>query len=326
MNKRKIIKPFRHKRRVLAVGCLLPFLIVMCRNAERQVQRDKLDNKIATLDKEISETRDLRTARVPKHLRETQKRYNVATDSLETKYDSLDFYMNQNDSLLARAFDNYATRVGRDFQISRFLPQNDIATFQKQIAALDSMDFVTEMARRRILQNTGSLHDLSYFFEMIDFDSVNAELQNKLAWNFYTDSVSADDEAVELAVLNFENPALNDALQSETNLLNNAWSQNKNNSVLYIDNINISDSGTHVMTDTTNHQPENEITKCDVPNFDIPEFDSVRAPYMRNDSMINIYNKEIAGIFNAQDSLEHYRQEMIRTRDSLIAQRKSLEK
>jgi len=314
------------KRRLLAVGCLLPFLIVTCRNAERQVQRDKLDNKIATLDKEISETRDLHTARVPKHLHNTQKRYNVATDSLETKYDSLDFYMNQNDSLLARAFDNYATRVGRDFQISHFLPQNDIATFQKQIATLDSMDFVTEMARRRILQNIGSLHDLSYFFEMIDFDSVNAGLQNKLAWNFYTDSVSADGETVELAVLNFENPALNDALQSETNLLNNAWLPNKNNSVLYTDNINIPDSGTHVMTDTTNHQPENEITKCDVPNFDIPEFDSVRAPYMRNDSMINIYNKEIAGIFNAQDSLEHYRQEMIRTRDSLIAQRKSLEK
>ena len=300
----------------------------MCRNTERQVQRDKLDNKIATLDKEISETRDLRTARVPKHLHNAQKRYNVAADSLETKYDSLDFYMNQNDSLLARAFDNYATRVGRDFQISMFLPQNDIATFQKQIAALDSMDFVTEMARRRVLQNTGSLHDLSYFFEMIDFDSVNAGLENKLAWNFYTDSVSADGESVELAVLNFENPMLNDALQSETNLLNNAWLPNKNNSVLYTDNINIPDSGTHTVPDTAinNNQSGNEITKCDVPNFNIPEFDSVRAPYMRNDSMINIYNKELASIFNAQDSLEHYRQEMIRTRDSLIAQRKSLER
>ena len=61
-----------------------------------------------------------------------------------------------------------------------------------------------------------------------------------------------------------------------------------------------------------------------VPNFNIPEFESVRKQYLRNDSVINNYNEIFFDMSKAEDSLEQYRQSIIRQRDSLVEKRNEL--
>ena len=323
--------------KTLLTLCALPLLFIMCREQEKQAEREKLGNQISTLDKEISQTKNLRTAPMPKNLQSTQMRYNNAVDSLDNRADTIGACMMQNEDLILFAFNNYAVRVGRDFQISKLLPSNDIATFQKYIANLDSTDFVQDMARARILSNNGSIHDLSYFLELFDFDSINMELTNKLAWNFYPDTTSIDD--TDITTLEFENPVLNDALNNEKKLLNRAWRKNTMHeklhavdSVYAIDMANTADSvqreQMNIKYDSLLNQIINEFDNMDeyVPNFDIPEFNSVRTQYMHNDSLIREYHKTFDNMLNAEDTLLQYRQNMMRKRDSLAQTKQDLER
>ncbi len=305
----------------LICGCILP-LCVMCHNRERQEERDNLDAQIADLDKQIIESKDLHTARVPQKYRGTQYRYNKTTDSLAIRADTLDFCIAQNDSLISAAFNNYATRIGRDFQLSKFLSPDDIAVFQKNIAVLDSGEYVREMARNRVLNNQGSLHDLAYFFEMLDFDSINTKLENKLAWNFYADTIETDtDEPLESSYLNFENPELNNALNAETNLLYMAWK--------YAEQNNVADTNANQIADTNIVAPDTTNVSCatthDI-NFAIPEFDSVRTQYMRNDSVISSYYNTMSNMLNSEDTLEQYKRTIRKQRDSLYQRRQELDR
>lgn len=317
----------------------LPMLFIMCREREKQAERENLDTQISTLDNKISNTRNLRTAPMPQNLQNTQARYNSATDSLDKQADTIGICMMQNEDLLLFAFNNYAVRIGRDFQMSKFLPATDIATFQKHIAKIDSMDYIVDMARARILSGNGSLNDLSYFLELLDFDSVNTGLENKLAWDFYIDTNMTNDESVEVTTLVFDNPELNNVLRNEKNLLNHAWRKNvmqsglnKSDSLYSAHLMPAPDSGRqeHINAkyDSLQNQIISEYENIDkyMPNFDIPEFDSVRAQYMHNDSIIQAYNKTFDNMLNAEDTLIQYRQNMMRKRDSLIEERKNLDR
>ena len=339
MKKIKLTNPLKTRRVYLTLVFCIPLAFVMCHEHEKKVERDSLNSQISNLDREISETRDLRTARVPDHLRNTQSRYLNASDSLNNKSDSIGTYMMQNEDLLLVAFNNYATRIGRDFQISKFLSVNDITTLRSFIAQLDSMDYLQEMARTRILQEHGSLNDLSYFLEMLDFDSINAKLENKLAWNFYPDSTSSDEEPIEISVLNFESQNVNDALRTEQNLLNRAWRKNTlqeelnaNDSLRIHDIANVTDSGDlryiNAKYDSLQTQLIANFDDMDeyTPNFSIPEFDSIHVQYMHKDSIINEYYKTYDGMIRAEDSLEQYRQSMMHKRDSLVTRLNELEK
>ena len=219
--------------------------------------------------------------------------------------DTMDWCMNQNDSLLIRAYNNYAERVGRNFQMSVFLPDSDIAVYQKYISQLnsfDSVDMTIEHARRRILNNTASLNDVSLFFEYMP-DSINHELRNPLGWNFYMDTTNND--TLEMSVYGFTDSVLFGALKNEKKLLNNAWVKNDS-----------------VAVDT-----DNIFTNYFSPNFSIPEFDSVHETYTRNDSIINSYNRYYTTMSGALDSLQKYYQDSITsTLDSLVTRRKALEK
>ena len=330
MKTNKLFNSLKTRHTYVCMVALLPFLVMTCHHREKQNQIKKLDTQISTLDKEISGTSNFRTAKMPANLTNTQARYNTATDSLNNQADTLQICMLNNESLVTRAFNNYATRIGRDFQASAFLPKSDIIAFQQHIANLDSMDFIHEQARSRILQNKGSLHDLSYFFEMLDFDSINCVLNNKLAWNFYSGNVFDDGVAMEESVLNFENDTLNAVLQNEINLLNRAWEQNNvkqpnNDSTQIVQPSNKPDSVTRTQNDKDTTTTFN-VLQPGAPNFSIPEFDSVRIQYMRNDSIINAYNNMFMNMIRAEDSLEQYRQQMIHTRDSLVERRNELEK
>ena len=277
----------------------------MCRNYEKHVERNRLDNKISQVKQEIRTNKNLHTVRVPQKLRDTQIRYNNATDSVNKNADTMDWCMNQNDSLLIRAYNNYAERVGRDFQMSVFLPDSDIAVYQKYVSQLnsfDSVDMTIEHARRRILNNTASLNDVSLFFEYMP-DSINHELHNPLGWNFYMDTTNND--TLEMSVYGFTDSVLFGALKNEKKLLNNAWVKNDS-----------------VAVDT-----DNIFINYFSPNFSIPEFDSVHETYTRNDSIINSYNRYYATMFGALDSLQKYYQDSITsTLDSLVTRRKALEK
>ena len=303
MKKNKFISPWKIRPIYLAIF-LVPGIITMCHNNSRE----KLDEKISELDKKIATAHDFSTADVPQKLKPTQNRYTRAKNSLASNFDTVEFCVAQNDSLTATAFNNYATRVGREFQLSAILSPHDIATFQKHITALDSTGFIMGAARGRVLQNRGSLHDLSYFFEMFDFDSINPELENKLAWNFYRDTVNTTD-SVEMAVLNFENDSLNNLLRSESDLLNLAWREHVR------DSVNASDSTTHDSIDVAKTGP----------NFLIPEFDSVRAQYLHNDSIIQSYKNTMDTVVRAEDSLHEYMQSVRRQRDSLVQKRYEIE-
>lgn len=339
MKKFNFTNYLKTRRFYLALAFFLPMFFIMCREQEKQAQRDKLDNQISNLNKKISEVQDLHSAQMPKNLHNTQIRYINASDSLYKNADTISVCMMQNEDLLMLAFNNYASRIGRDFQISKFLPQSDIKTFQKYISKLDSMDYIQEMARQRVLNNNGSLHDLSYFLELFDFDSINSELQNKLAWDFYTDSTVSDDEQIEVSTLCFADSVLNTTLRAETNLLNRAWRKNtlqselnQNDSLRESEMLNTTDSAVCAQInskyDSLQNQIHNEFDIMDeyTPNFSIPEFDSVRKSYMRNDSLINAYNKTADDMFKAEDTLIGYRQTMIRKRDSLIKERIELDR
>ena len=277
----------------------------MCRNYEKHVERNRLDNKISQVKQEIRTNKNLHTVRVPQKLRDTQIRYNNATDSVNKNADTMDWCMNQNDSLLIRAYNNYAERVGRNFQMSVFLPDSDIAVYQKYISQLnsfDSVDMTIEHARRRILNNTASLNDVSLFFEYMP-DFINHELRNPLGWNFYMDTTNND--TLEMSVYGFTDSVLFDALKNEKKLLNNAWVKNDS-----------------VAVDT-----DNIFINYFSPNFSIPEFDSVHETYTRNDSVINSYNRYYTTMSGAVDSLQKYYQDSITsTLDSLVTRRKALEK
>ena len=283
---------------------LVPGIVTMCRNNSRE----NLDEQISELDKKIISTNDFSTANVPSKLKPAQQRYVRTKKILTQQYDTLEICINQNDSLTDVAFNNYAVRVGRDFQMSKFLSENDIKIFQQYVAQIDTMNFIHSSARGRILANCGSLHDLSYFLEMFNFDSVNTKLENKLAWNFYRDAVNAAD-SVDMAVLNFENDSLNRALIQESELLNMAW-----RAPIY-DTSNTTDSIAH----------DTMYAVQSGPNFEIPEFDSVRTQYLHNDSIIRSYQNTMDTMFRAEDSLQEYKQSIRRQRDSLIQKRNELE-
>lgn len=223
MRKNDFPKSIQAKRVYLALICFIPLFIVTCKNHEKRVQRDRLDNQISGLTKQIDETRDFHTARVPDKFRNIQTKYINTVDSLNNTLCNVDSCINANDSLISHAFNNYAMRIGRNFQLSRFFSKSDIELFQRQIAVLDSGTFVYEMARQRILHNTGSIHDLSYFIEMMDIDSMNTQLKNTLDWNFYPCTLSDEPDSYEISVLEFNNKKINDALHEEIHLLNNAW-------------------------------------------------------------------------------------------------------
>lgn len=305
MKKNFFQNPLKIRNPKLALACMLPLVFVMCRNYEKRVERNRLDNEISQVKQEIRTNKNLHTVRVPQKLRDTQIRYNNATDSVNKNADTMDWCMNQNDSLLIRAYNNYAERVGRDFQMSVFLPDSDIAVYQKyvlQLNSFDSVDMTIEHARRRILNNTASLNDVSLFFEYMP-DSINHELRNPLGWNFYMDTTNND--TLEMAVYGFTDSVLFDALKNEKKLLNNAWVKNDS-----------------VAVDT-----DNIFTNYFSPNFSIPEFDSVHETYKRNDSIINSYNRYYTTMSGALDSLQKYYQDSITsTLDSLVTRRKALEK
>ncbi len=335
MKKNNVSSTIKPKHAYMGGFLLLALLMATCRNQEKQQKIERLDNQIYNLDNEIKATKNLHDAKIPKRLHSTQARYNNITDSLTYNQDTLDSCIADNEKLVAHAFNNYAMRIGKRFQLSQFLSQKDISTFQQYIAKLDTMEFVQEMARKRILQNNGSLHDLSYFLEMLDLDSVNHVLDKKLAWNFYPDELSDKEfDDTEIAVLNFEDSVLNNALNNETNLLNLAWQSNiaQPNKTDSIFEINTFDSVTQKdvidRNDSVqlqiNNRLEQQETYTNKPNFSIPEFDSVRTRYMRNDSVINAFNTTFSNMLEAEDSLEQYRQEVIRKRDSLVERRNEL--
>ena len=305
MKKNFFQNPLKVRSPKLALVCMLPLVFVMCRNYEKHVERNRLDNKISQVKQEIRTNKNLHTVRVPQKLRDTQIRYNNATDSVNKNADTMDWCMNQNDSLLIRAYNNYAERVGRNFQMSVFLPDSDIAVYQKYISQLnsfDSVDMTIEHARRRILNNTASLNDVSLFFEYMP-DSINHELRNPLGWNFYMDTTNND--TLEMSVYGFTDSVLFGALKNEKKLLNNAWVKNDS-----------------VAVDT-----DNIFINYFSPNFSIPEFDSVHETYTRNDSIINSYNRYYTTMSGALDSLQKYYQDSITsTLDSLVTRRKALEK
>lgn len=308
MKKKFFQNPLKIRNPKLALACMLPLAFVMCRNYEKHVERNRLDNEISQVKQEMRTNKNLHTVRVPQKLRGTQIRYNNATDSVNKNADTMDWCMNQNDSLLIRAYNNYAERVGRDFQMSVFLPDSDIAVYQKYVSQLnsfDSVDMTIEHARRRILNNTASLNDVSLFFEYMP-DSINHELRNPLGWNFYMDTTN--DDTLEMSVYGFTDSVLFGALKNEKNLLNNAWIKN--------DSVGIDTND--VFGFFVNYFS---------PNFSIPEFDSVQNQYKQNDSIIKSYTQYYATMSGAEDSLHNYYQDsMNATLDSLITQRNALEK
>lgn len=314
------------QRVYLALVFCIPLFIVTCKKYEKRAEREKLDNQICSLDKEIEETKDFHTANVPPKLRKAQSQYIIYTDSLNDPWGNIDSCIKQNDSLIAHAFNNYAVRVGRDFQLRKLFPQSDIEVFKQYLACLDSGDFIPEMARQRILSNNGSMHDLSYFLELVDIDSVNIKLQNKLCWHFHCDTVSNNKhttDTLEISTLEFENQKLNDALHAETNLLNLVWTKtHPKDSLIVKDSLTILDSVANLQPCARNNSLENDT--CITINFDIPEFNCIHEQYAHNDSLVKQYKHSVQTVTDAQDSLEQYRQSIIRRRDSLANKRKEL--
>ncbi len=341
MKKNRLPNSLRIRRGYLGLCCILPLLVTTCREHEKRDQIAKLDNEISSLDKKIDDARDLRTANVPSNLRATQARYAMASDSLDKNLDTLETCIMNNEMLFSIAFNNYATRIGNDFKISKFLSKNDIAVFKTQVASLDTMEYIQEMARQRILKDNGSLNDLSYFFEMFDLDSVNQVLDNKLDWMFF-DAETPDTNDIDVTgILTFENPELTNALKTEQNILNRAWGENALKSELgETDSLRMAELSVpndSVMCDQINAKYDSVQRKTlddfanknvteNTPNFTIPEFDSIRTKYMKNDSLIRVYNKTFSDMMDAEDSLNQYRQKMIKTRDSLIEKRSELQK
>ncbi len=275
-------------------------IVTTCHGIDKQTKIERLDNQIAELDKKIIQTTDVKKAPIPKNLNNVKHKI---TDSVQNNADSTEFYYTYNDSLINDAFNKYAMRIGHDFQISQFLSQNDILVFQKHLAKLDSTDFIHEQARKRILNNNGSLNDLSYFLEIIDYDSVNHELENKLSWNFDSYFGTDTDTVMTTPVLSFDTTykdgaKINHALMTEQNLLNLAL-------IKY--DTNVVDSGAY------RH---------------IPEVDSMykNSAFTHNDSVLRKHDEYAQRAISIEDSLHKYKNTLTKQRDSLVRERKKLEK
>lgn len=270
-------------------------MVTTCHGIDNQTKIERLDNQIAELDKKITQTTDVKKTPIPKNLNNVKPNKQI-TDSVQNNADSTEFYYTYNDSLINDAFNKYAMRIGHDFQMSQFLSQNDILVFQKHLAKLDSTDFIHEQARKRILSNNGSLNDLSYFLEIIDYDSVNNELSNKLCWNFNSYFDVDTDSIVLTPVLSFDTTykdgaKINHALMTEQNLLNLAWNKPDTNTV-------------------------------------VPEIDSMykNSVFAHNDSILSKRDDDAQKAIHLEDSLYEYKNSLTRARDSLIRERKKLEK
>ena len=156
MKTNNLYKNLTAKSKYLALCCALPVLMAACKQPEKYAECKELNKKIDSLSKEISATQNLRTARLPGHLRNTQSRYIDAADSVAQQSDTAQICLFQNDELWQEAFNNYAIRIGYDFQLSKFLPQSDIDIFKEQLANIFYDDFVCEMARERVLKDVGA--------------------------------------------------------------------------------------------------------------------------------------------------------------------------
>jgi hypothetical protein len=296
MKTNKTPKKINVKCSVFATLVVTSMMVATCHGVEKQNKIERLDSQIADLDKKIKHTKDTQTTPSSKRSYNIQNKYNHTIDSVQKSADSTEMYSAYNDSLIDDAFNKYAVRIGQDFQISQFLSQNDILIFQKYLANLDSTDFIHEQARRRILNNHGSLNDLSYFLEIIDYDSANNELSNKLCWNFDTYFDIDTDSVVLTPVLSFDTTYknginINKALATEQKLLNLAWNKPDTNTV-------------------------------------VPEIDSMykNPVFAHNDSILRKRYNDAQKAIHLEDSLYEYKNTLTRARDSLIRERKKLEK
>lgn len=296
MKTNKTPKKINVKCSVFATLVVTSMMVATCHGVEKQNKIERLDSQIADLDKKIKHTKDTQITPSSKRSYNIQNKYNHTIDSVQKSADSTEMYSAYNDSLIDDAFNKYAARIGQDFQISQFLSQNDILIFQKYLANLDSTDFIHEQARRRILNNHGSLNDLSYFLEIIDYDSANNELSNKLCWNFDTYFDVDTDSVVLTPVLSFDTTYknginINKALATEQKLLNLAWNKPDTNTV-------------------------------------VPEIDSMykNPVFAHNDSILRKRYNDAQKAIHLEDSLYEYKNTLTRVRDSLIRERKKLEK
>ncbi len=296
MKTNKTPKKTNVKCSVFATLVVTSMMVATCHGVEKQNKIERLDSQIADLDKKISHTKGMQTTPVSKRSYNSQNKYSRTIDSLQKSADSAEMYSAYNDSLINDAFNKYATRIGQNFQISQFLSQNDILVFQKYLANLDSTDFIHEQARRRILNNRGSLNDLSYFLEIIDYDSVNHELENKLSWNFDSYFGTDTNTVMTTPVLSFDTTykngaKINHALMTEQKLLNLAWNKPDTNTV-------------------------------------VPEIDSMykKPVFAHNDSILRKRYNDAQKAIHLEDSLYEYKNTLTRVRDSLIRERKKLEK
>lgn len=303
MKTNKTPKKINVKCSVFATLVVTSMMVATCHGVEKQNKIERLDSQIADLDKKINHTKGMQTTPSSKRSYNIQNKYNHTIDSLQKSADSAEMYSAYNDSLINDAFNKYAMRIGHDFQISQFLSQNDILVFQKHLAKLDSTDFIHEQARKRILNNNGSLNDLSYFLEIIDYDSANNELSNKLCWNFYTHFGTDTNTVMTTPVLSFDTTykdgaKINHALMTEQNLLNLA---------LIKPDTNVVDSGAY------RH---------------IPEIDSMykNSAFTHNDSVLRKHDEYAQRAISIEDSLHKYKNTLTNQRDSLVRERKKLEK
>ena len=140
--------------------------------------------------------------------------------------------------------------------------------------------------------------------EIIDYDSVNLVLDNKLGWNFGTDTTGETDTVMIVPVLNFDTAynngaTINNTMQTEQNLLNTAFMQTDTNAA---------DSGAR--------------------KFIVPEINSVykNPVFAHNDSMLREHNNITQRAIQTEDSLLQYEQSLKFKRDSLLNERRKLEK
>ncbi len=290
----------------------------------------KIEKNNKIIDKDINTKKEI-------HIKEPIKKASTRNKSKQNKTYTVDAnenspmdFLQKNDSLYQNAYNKYSERIGKDFQLSNFFSQKEIDDLKSMLAtnSYNNLTFLDSCSYARIMANQGSLNDLATFWEYLDYDFIQQNFKNKISPYYqkidFSDSIDIDSladmmwgESAYYEALQYDSKNTQNAFLKEFDLIENAWGAryvekqidtlNKQRDE-HLQQFNNDSVQQKIIIDNYKQKQDTLVQKfitnngeLNAPNFSIPEFQNIKAEYVKNSQA----NNDLLKQYNYEDSVIH---------------------
>lgn len=292
--------------------------------SKAQDKKDPEQQKIDILYQKLRATKDISTYTMPDSLRHVQRTYNALRATVEKQSAAFDSLISVNWDMYLQAYDKFAVRIGKQFQLSKYFKPWELITLKKLVqegSLYAPMDYFQQNALARIMNDTASLADLLEFCSDIDFDVIWQHFETKF---LPRDSSNEYDDYSHWSPIVFIDDNITKDVNKELMLLSDSWASAYVDKQIYLmkidrDKLISSLDGTYVATqkkqinemylknkDTFVADFTAENGGLDVPNFRIPEMKEIKTQYLKNDARIISFMDQYQEMYSAEDRLQTF--------------------